>query len=185
METRDIVVMEVMCERCDGVGCDYCYGEPEEVRTRDGKRLCEHVQIIRDMDGGWFDAECSTQASDRLEFSCDYEGMPGPQKCVIHVCREHRVMALHDLVTEDTVLETERHRSDGFPVIGKPVPEVEMIGCPNCAVEDGWDNVDAWEATWGGQRRDDLPKRAVVREFTVFPADPTTAYELSCGHTVL
>src|SRR4029077_6550735 len=162
METKDIVVMEVDCERCDGVGCEYCYGQPEEVRVRDGHRLCEHVRIVTDMDGGWLDIECLTNASDRLEFSCDYEGMPGPQKCVIHVCREHRLMALQDLVSEDTELVEERHRPGGFPVLGRAVPpRGEMLGCPMCAVEAGMDNVQAWEATWG-TRRDDLPKRAVV-----------------------
>lgn len=187
METDDIVVMQTDCERCDGHGCEYCFGQPEAVRTRNGLRLCEHVDILRDFGGGWLDVECVDPAVDRLEFTCQYEGMPGPQKCVIHVCRIHRRAAVEEIGAEDTTLDAEVHRLDGFPVIGTVVPPdgPEMMGCPICAVEDGMDSVAAWESAFNPGRRV-LPQREIVREFTAFASsDPTTAYELSCGHTVL
>jgi len=187
MHTNDIVVMQTDCERCDGRGCDYCYGQPEAVRTRDGRRLCDHVTIYNDFDGRWADAECTAMALYRLEFTCLYEGMPAAQKCVVHVCREHRRPSLAELGVEGTTLEGEAHRNDGFVVIGEVVPNEEprTMGCPLCATEGGMSSEDAWDAAFNVTKYSGLPEREIVREFTAFAADPTTAYELSCGHTVI
>lgn len=180
----DIIQLELACERCDGKGCEYCFGEPEVVRTIDGHRLCEDVTRLTDMDGTWAEAECSAVALYRLEFTCLPPSVPEPTKCVLHVCAEHRPMAVSELTSEHSTLDAVSHRDHGFPVIGKPIGP-EMMGCPFCAEAEGWSSVEAWDASWDHVKRDLLPQREIVEHMTVFPADPTTAYVLACGHTIL
>jgi hypothetical protein len=49
-------------------------------------------------------------------------------------------------------------------------------GCYSCAREAGGDPFAP---------EDQLPQQRIVDEFTTNPADPTTAYTLACGHTII
>lgn len=58
----------------------------------------------------------------------------------------------------------------GCPLCGR------TVGCYSCAREAGGD-------PFGPE--DQLPQQRIVDEFTTNPADPTTAYVLACGHTII
>lgn len=53
--------------------------------------------------------------------------------------------------------------------------EQETRGCPKCNKKLGRFAVE----------QDDMPQRQVIETFTVNKADPTLAYRLTCGHTVI
>lgn len=63
-----------------------------------------------------------------------------------------------------------RCAGQGCPLCGR------TVGCYSCAREQGGDPFAP---------DDQLPQQRIVDEFTTNPADPTTAYVLACGHSVI
>jgi hypothetical protein len=64
----------------------------------------------------------------------------------------------------------ERCAAQGCPLCNR------TAGCYSCAREAGGDPFAP---------EDQLPQQRIVDEFTTNPADPTTAYTLACGHSII
>ena len=58
----------------------------------------------------------------------------------------------------------------------------DVVHCYNCGVQDEWDCYLCEPDVWMGKAG---PSRKVVKTYVTKGSDPTQAYVLECGHTIL
>jgi hypothetical protein len=174
-----ITYVSLPCETCDGRGCDWCCGEPNVLRVRGGRYVCEWHTTMPDMDGSMMEIGCDAIATIMAKslYAMSHEMGIGRT----YACHLHGPDMIRNVVVNCGKFVEVGCEQNGFVSNGEPYePGTPMLGCPECGIQEGMSQSQAWS-----ERDDRLPQREVVRTRTVNPTDPTAVYDLSCGHTTM